>query len=161
MTGAVNFPPEKGGCFVNNELNGSPVNGWPVSFADGNPATDSRVFGSPPLADITGTGKLETIVGGLDGYVRFIRWDGTILRSKVPSVAVGIEPKHSAHFSSPAIGDVDGVSSIEFVIGEERVDPIGHGCNHRKCRTGLPNLHRCPPDPNTPFHLEYSIAWGS
>lgn len=72
---------------------------------------------SPALADITGDGKQEIIVGTNNGYVVVYRFDGTILWQKDIGPALGMDPGSQQIASSPAVADIDKDGEMEVVVG--------------------------------------------
>jgi hypothetical protein len=84
------------------------------------------VWGSPALADLTGDGKLEIVIGsditigGPEGYLNVLDYNGSVLaRRQFPQV----------FFSSPAIADLDDDGVLNIVIGSGGIgngDPAGH-----------------------------------
>jgi len=102
------------GEYVNAyEFDSSKVAGWPHSLAD--PATDSRVFSSPALADVDNNGTLETFVGALDGYLYCINSNGTRRWRETPRDADNA--KFDVILGSPVVGDIDGDGRLEVVVG--------------------------------------------
>lgn len=80
---------------------------------------EDTVWSSPALADVTGDGRLEIIIGadisegnfwGNDdgGYLYILDADGDTLARKWMNQAI---------FSSPAVADLDGDREFEFVVG--------------------------------------------
>ncbi|NJN15696.1 MAG: VCBS repeat-containing protein [Oscillochloris sp.] len=84
-------------------------------------------FGSPTLADLDNDGKLEIIVGGMDGIVYVVRQDGSLMwqfnagaainaaANARPDLAQSNAPVNIR--SAPAVGDITGDGKPEVVIG--------------------------------------------
>lgn len=80
-------------------------------------STDTNChFGSPAVADITGDGKLETIVATNKGVVYAIDYNGDVLWAKDIAPAYGMAPETQEVQSGPAIADIDNDGSMEIVI---------------------------------------------
>lgn len=88
---------------------------WSQSLPDWNRSS------SPVMADLTGDGSNEIVVGSHDGYLRAYRGNGTPLWTvaAVPGVGAGCKAQttSSAIGSSPAVADLDGDGRVEVVIG--------------------------------------------
>ena len=90
--------------------NGTFVAGWPVS-------TTGQVFGSPALADLTGDGKPEVIIGdepeGPNGpYLYAFRGNGTQLFKMQPKSYFGTSPNVEARSSRTSTAAMRSTSSF-------------------------------------------------
>ncbi|MGI8512263.1 MAG: S8 family serine peptidase [Solirubrobacteraceae bacterium] len=98
------------------------VRGFPVEIGIRRPADrgrlDAAIFASPALADLSGDGRLDIVVGAADQ--RIYAWDGA--GRPLPGWPVlardeGAGGDVTKILSSPAIGDLDGDGSPEVVEG--------------------------------------------
>ncbi|HET6349927.1 MAG TPA: C25 family cysteine peptidase [Candidatus Krumholzibacteria bacterium] len=69
---------------------------------------------SPALADLTGDGKLETIIPASNGRLYAIQYDG----SEAPGWPVYYSTKTYTE-SSPVVADVNGDGSVDVLLGDE------------------------------------------
>ncbi|UCC50735.1 MAG: VCBS repeat-containing protein [Anaerolineaceae bacterium] len=72
---------------------------------------------SPALADITGDGKQEIVVGTNNGYVLVYRHDGSLVWQKDIGPAFGMSAGKQRIASSPAVADIDRDGKMEVVVG--------------------------------------------
>ncbi|NIV28447.1 MAG: hypothetical protein GWN58_02695, partial [Anaerolineae bacterium] len=81
-------------------------------FEDGRVLSGAGVtYASPTLADLTGDGRLEIIVGGRDGWVYAVNANGGLLWQFNATAAINAVvqfPSASAINSAAAVGDLDG-----------------------------------------------------
>ncbi|MCK6509966.1 FG-GAP-like repeat-containing protein [Myxococcota bacterium] len=109
---------------------GKPKAGFPVKLdaekskkTDKNNRLEYGIFASPVLFDLDGDGKLEIIVGAMDGHIYVWRHDG----SMQPGFPVELSDKSEATpqrgriMSTPAVGDVDGDGKPEIFVGTNEV----------------------------------------
>ena len=76
-------------------------------------------YSSPTLADLTGNGKLDIIVGGRDGMVYAVDANGVLLWQFNAAAAINAVvpfPSTTGIESAPAVGDLDGDGWPEVVI---------------------------------------------
>jgi hypothetical protein len=110
-TAGAGWPYPSGGLIFALNCAGQYVPGWPKW-------TPQVIWSSPALADLTGSGSLDVIVGtgifydGVDGN-HVYAWDGA--GNNVPGWPVATGNKV---FSSPAVGDVNGDKRLEVVCGD-------------------------------------------
>lgn len=88
----------------------------PSSACPGSSNTDCH-RSSPVVADITGDGKLEIIVGTNRGHVLMYRHDGKLLWDKDIAKAFGMSSNAQRIASSPAVADIDADGRLEIVVG--------------------------------------------
>jgi hypothetical protein len=70
---------------------------------------------SPTIADVTGDGQDDIVIGGLDGWVRVLRGDGTPIWER--QVVVPHSSTPTAVEASPTVADLDGDGSMEVIVG--------------------------------------------
>ena len=97
---------------------GRRLRGFPVRIDPLEPAArgelDRAIYASPALADLTGDGKLDVVVGAADQKV--YAWDGRGRRLAGWPV-LARDGKRAKILSSPAIGDLDGDGHPDVVEG--------------------------------------------
>jgi hypothetical protein len=127
--------------------NGTFVAGWPVS-------TTGQVFGSPALADLTGDGKPEVIIGdepeGSSGpYLYAFRGNGTLLFKMQPKSYFGTTP----NVGSPVVADVDGDGQVDILVPVNTEIAV-------ISRTGVQLTDPGPPgnDPRVTYYTETAVS---
>ncbi|MBN1489080.1 MAG: VCBS repeat-containing protein, partial [Phycisphaerae bacterium] len=94
--------------YVKND-DGTNVAGWPI-------ATGGEVHSSPALGDIDGDGALEIVIGSDDGKVYAWNANGTVLDRDAAAPWDWPKTVGDKVQSSPALGDADGNSGLDFVV---------------------------------------------
>lgn len=127
--------------------NGTFVAGWPVS-------TTGQVFGSPALADLTGDGTPEVIIGdepeGSTGpFLYAFRGNGTQLFKMQPKSYFGTSP----NVGSPVIADVDGDGQVDILVPVNTEIAV-------ISRTGVQLTDPGPPgnDPRLTYYTETAVS---
>lgn len=123
--------------------------GWPREFprdelpaARPNRRVEDGFFASPVLHDLNGDGTMEIVVPGMDGRL----YAYTAAGSPVAGFPVALSDPSSGGFterivSTPAIGDIDGDSAPEIVVGSKR----DCGQRERRCPHCDCTYLRCTP----------------
>ena len=91
---------------------GSPVPGWPQS-------TGGVTWSSPSLADLTGDGVPEVVIGSRDHNVHAWRGNGQKLWTSNPGAGLPYPNPSARVQGSPMVGDVTGDGRPEVVIGSD------------------------------------------
>ena len=126
---------------------GTFVPGWPVT-------TTGQVFGSQALADLTGDGKPEVIVGdqpeGTAGpYLYAFRGNGTQLFKMQPKSYFGTSP----NVGDPIVADVTGDGQVEILVAVNTEIAVID-------RTGVQLTDPGPPgnDPRPTYYTETAVS---
>lgn len=77
---------------------------------------------SPLLADLTGDGISEIVVGTNAGHIMVFMGSGVLLWDRDISGAFGMAANSEEITSSPAIGDVDNDGQLDIVVGVGTID---------------------------------------
>ena len=126
---------------------GTFVPGWPVT-------TNGQVSGSPALADLTGDGKLDVIIGdepdGTTGpFLYAFRGDGTLLFKMQPMSYFGTTP----NVGDPVVADVNGDGQVEILVAVNTEIAV-------ISRTGVQLTDPGPPgnDPRVTYYTETAVS---
>lgn len=90
---------------------------WTVDMPHrcGPPATCEA--SSPAVADITGDGIVDVVVGTSNGHVVAVRHNGTLLWDQDTAVHFGMAANSQQINASPAVADIDNDGDMEIVVG--------------------------------------------
>ncbi len=77
----------------------------------------SRIWPGIGVADLTGDGNLEIIVGRSGNQVTVYNASGTALWTRNPFSCDNPNPSYCGEVRTLALGDVDGNGSIEIIVG--------------------------------------------
>ena len=126
---------------------GTSVSGWPVS-------TTGQVFGSPALADLTGDGKPEVIIGdepeGTSGpFLYAFQGNGSQLFKMQPRSYFAVTP----NVGSPVVADVTGDGQVDILVPVNTEIAVID-------RTGVQLTDPGPPgnDPRVTFYTETAVS---
>ena len=124
---------------------GRPLRGFPFAIGLRAPAErgqlDAAIYGSPALADLSGDGKLDIVVGAADQHVYAVDGRGRSLPGWPVLARDGNDGNVAKILASPAIGDLDGDGRPDVVqaTGEAYgATPQTSGRVHAFDRTGKP-----------------------
>ncbi|WAB84037.1 DUF4214 domain-containing protein [Microcella daejeonensis] len=87
----------------------APLAGWRMDFATGD------VWSSPAVGDVTGDGRPEIVIGGLNSIARVYDLQGALIATLDPGGA-DFAARTGATHASPALGDLDGDGVNDVVI---------------------------------------------
>ncbi len=104
----VQFP---GNAVYGIDSNGNDLAGWPYLTTAGNNNAEGRTPSPPALADLTGDGIPEIIVGDYDGKMHAIRANGTALWTS----RVQFSNSDARFFAAPVVLDIDGDNDLDVV----------------------------------------------
>ncbi|MBI2843368.1 MAG: VCBS repeat-containing protein [Armatimonadetes bacterium] len=102
---------------------GSPVGGWEGGIQV-NSVSNAPVLGSPVVGDVNGDGKLEVVIGSMDGYLYCVYNDGTAHKSPDGHITGPIvwarkcapSAGDSSIGSSPVLDDIDGDGKLDIIV---------------------------------------------
>ncbi len=111
------------------EADGSKRPGFPVQVdrerskkADETHLWDDGIFSAPSLGDMDGDGKLEIVVGAMDGQLYMWRHDGTMQKGFPIEVVDKTKPGQGDRIvTTPSIGDIDNDGKLDIALGTNEV----------------------------------------
>ncbi len=111
------------------EPDGSARPGFPVhvdraraKLSDETHLWDDGIFSAPSLGDMDGDGKLEIVVGAMDGQLYMWRHDGTMQHGFPVEVVDHSKPGQGDRIiTTPSIGDVDNDGTLDIALGTNEV----------------------------------------